>query len=109
MNPVTAAKGAMRRNSNALLLVLCLGQFMTILDVSIVNVALPDIPVALDGASLLELYPLAPLAAGHALSIAVTPYRDTIHVGVQANHDAVGDLAKLSDALPHAVAELVDL
>ncbi len=33
----------MQRNSNALLLVLCLGQFMTILDVSIVNVALPDI------------------------------------------------------------------
>jgi EmrB/QacA subfamily drug resistance transporter len=43
VNPVTAAKGAMKRNSNALLLVLCLGQFMTILDVSIVNVALPDI------------------------------------------------------------------
>jgi EmrB/QacA subfamily drug resistance transporter len=43
VNPVTAAKGAMRRNSNALLLVLCLGQFMTILDVSIVNVALPSI------------------------------------------------------------------
>jgi EmrB/QacA subfamily drug resistance transporter len=43
VNPVTAAKGAMKRNSNALLLVLCLGQFMTILDVSIVNVALPSI------------------------------------------------------------------
>jgi EmrB/QacA subfamily drug resistance transporter len=47
VNPVTAAKGAMQRNSNALLLVLCLGQFMTILDVSIVNVALPDIKDAL--------------------------------------------------------------
>jgi EmrB/QacA subfamily drug resistance transporter len=33
----------MRRNSNALLLVVCLGQFMVILDVSIVNVALPSI------------------------------------------------------------------
>ncbi len=43
MNPVTAARGIVRRNSNALLLVLCLGQFMTILDVSIVNVALPSI------------------------------------------------------------------
>src|SRR5512143_432494 len=32
-----------RRNSNALLLVVCLGQFMVILDVSIVNVALPSI------------------------------------------------------------------
>jgi EmrB/QacA subfamily drug resistance transporter len=43
VNPVTATKAAMRRNSNALLLVVCLGQFMTILDVSIVNVALPSI------------------------------------------------------------------
>jgi EmrB/QacA subfamily drug resistance transporter len=43
VNPVTAAKGAMKRNSNALLLVVCLGQFMVVLDVSIVNVALPSI------------------------------------------------------------------
>ena len=43
MNPVTATRNAVRRNSNALLLVVCLGQFMVILDVSIVNVALPEI------------------------------------------------------------------
>src|SRR5207247_3117163 len=47
MNPVTATRDAMRRNSNALLLVVCLGQFMVILDVSIVNVALPSIKDAL--------------------------------------------------------------
>ena len=48
MNPVTAATwGSVRRNSNALLLVVCLGQFMVILDVSIVNVALPSIKDAL--------------------------------------------------------------
>ena len=43
MNPVTAAKAIATRNSTALLLVVCLGQFMVILDVSIVNVALPSI------------------------------------------------------------------
>ena len=43
MNPITAAKGIVRRNSTALLLVVCLGQFMVVLDVSIVNVALPSI------------------------------------------------------------------
>jgi EmrB/QacA subfamily drug resistance transporter len=47
VNPVTAARGIVRRNSNALLLVVCLGQFMVILDVSIVNVALPSIKDAL--------------------------------------------------------------
>ena len=47
MNPVTAAQAIVRRNSNALLLVVCLGQFMVILDVSIVNVALPSIKDAL--------------------------------------------------------------
>jgi EmrB/QacA subfamily drug resistance transporter len=47
VNPVTAARGIVRRNSNALLLVVCLGQFMVVLDVSIVNVALPDIKDAL--------------------------------------------------------------
>jgi EmrB/QacA subfamily drug resistance transporter len=47
VNPVTVAKDIVRRNSNALLLVVCLGQFMVILDVSIVNVALPSIKDAL--------------------------------------------------------------
>jgi EmrB/QacA subfamily drug resistance transporter len=47
LNPVTASKGVLGRNSNALLLVVCLGQFMVILDVSIVNVALPSIKDAL--------------------------------------------------------------
>jgi MFS family permease len=47
VNPVTAARDIVGRNSNALLLVVCLGQFMVILDVSIVNVALPSIKDAL--------------------------------------------------------------
>jgi EmrB/QacA subfamily drug resistance transporter len=47
VNPVTAAKAIAGRNSNALLAVVCLGQFMVVLDVSIVNVALPDIKDAL--------------------------------------------------------------
>jgi EmrB/QacA subfamily drug resistance transporter len=43
VNPVSAARAIASRNSNALLAVVCLGQFMVILDVSIVNVALPSI------------------------------------------------------------------
>src|SRR4051795_4707382 len=43
LNPVIASKAYVRRDSNLLLLLVCLAQFMVILDVSIVNVALPAI------------------------------------------------------------------
>jgi EmrB/QacA subfamily drug resistance transporter len=43
MNPVDASRAYVRRDSNALLLLVCLAQFMVILDISIVNVALPAI------------------------------------------------------------------
>src|SRR5213596_2598462 len=43
MNPVNAARALAQRNSNGLLVLVCLAQYMVILDVSIVNVALPSI------------------------------------------------------------------
>jgi EmrB/QacA subfamily drug resistance transporter len=43
MNPVTGTRALARRNSNGLLVLVCLAQYMVILDVSIVNVALPAI------------------------------------------------------------------
>ncbi len=43
MNPIDSSRAYVRRDSNALLLLVCLAQFMVILDVSIVNVALPAI------------------------------------------------------------------
>ncbi|MFC7340084.1 wax ester/triacylglycerol synthase family O-acyltransferase [Saccharopolyspora griseoalba] len=77
-------------------------------DTMVTNVPLPNLPAAIDGADLAELYPVAPLAAGHALAIAVSQYRDAVHIGVQANRAALPDLEKLSEALPQAVAELDD-
>lgn len=77
-------------------------------DTVITNVPLPGFRAALDGAELAELYPVAPLAAGHALAIAVSQYRDTVHIGVHANRGALPDLEKLGEALPLAVAELDD-
>src|SRR2546423_3729593 len=43
MNALTATRSLARRNSNGLLVLVCLAQYMVILDVSIVNVALPAI------------------------------------------------------------------
>jgi EmrB/QacA subfamily drug resistance transporter len=48
VNPVTATRSLAQRNSNGLLVLLCLAQYMVILDVSIVNVALPAIHDDLD-------------------------------------------------------------
>src|SRR6478672_10665615 len=43
MNAIAAPRALARRNPNALLVLVCLAQLMVILDVSIVNVALPSI------------------------------------------------------------------
>ncbi len=43
MSPIAASRAFMRRNPTALLVLVCLAQLMVILDVSIVNVALPSI------------------------------------------------------------------
>jgi EmrB/QacA subfamily drug resistance transporter len=43
MNPVRSTRALAGRNSNGLLVLVCLAQYMVILDVSIVNVALPAI------------------------------------------------------------------
>jgi WS/DGAT/MGAT family acyltransferase len=75
-------------------------------DIVISNVTLPAVPLRLDGAELREMYPLVPLASGHALAIAVSPYRDTVHVGLHAARDAVPDIEKLAEALSAAVTEL---
>lgn len=77
-------------------------------DTVVTNVALPGVPVTLAGARLCELYPLAPLAAGQAMSIAASRYRDTMHVGVHANRAALPDIEKLTEAVPYAVVELDD-
>src|SRR5689334_2857298 len=42
-HPLTATRALAQRNRNGLLVLVCLAQYMVILDVSIVNVALPSI------------------------------------------------------------------
>lgn len=77
-------------------------------DTLITNVPLYDIPASLAGSRLSELYPLGPLAAGHSLAFAMTQFRGNVHIGIQANRFAVSDIEKLTDALPHAVTELLE-
>lgn len=75
-------------------------------DTVVTNVPLPPVPLTLGGAELREVYPFAPLATGHGLGVAVSAYRDSLHIGLQADRDAVPDLEVLAACLTKSAATL---
>lgn len=75
-------------------------------DIVVTSVPLPPLPLHLGGARMEELYPIAPLASGHALAIGMSRYRDAVHIGFYADGAALPDMEKLTEALPIALAEL---
>jgi diacylglycerol O-acyltransferase len=75
----------------------------------ITSVPLPDLPLTLAGAELVEIYPAVPLAARQALGIAVSTYRRTVHIGLHADHAAMPDLDRLGHDLSVELTELVAL
>ncbi|WIV56978.1 wax ester/triacylglycerol synthase family O-acyltransferase [Amycolatopsis nalaikhensis] len=77
-------------------------------DLVITTVPLPPARLSLDGARLAEVYPFVPLAPRHAVGIAVATYRDSVHIGLQANGAAVPDVGSLRDAVLKSTARLVD-
>jgi WS/DGAT/MGAT family acyltransferase len=75
-------------------------------DILVTSVPLPSLGLKLGGCPLAEVYPLAPLAHGQSLAIAVSTYRGRVHYGLVADAKAVPDL----DRFAHAVsAELSTL
>ena len=78
-------------------------------DTVVTNVPLPSVPLSVDGAPLEEIYPFGPLAPGHALGVAISPYRDAVHIGLQADRDAVPDIDVLSHAITKACVTLHEL
>jgi hypothetical protein len=64
------------------------------------------VPLYLLGARLRELHPLVPLFANQGLSVAMMSYDGRIHVGLNADWDAVRDLAPLADAFEASLDEL---
>lgn len=77
-------------------------------DLVVTTVPVPSARHALAGAPLAQVYPFVPLAPHQAVGIAVAPYLDSVHIGLQANADAVADLGSLRDAVAKAAAELLD-
>ncbi|GAB3843374.1 wax ester/triacylglycerol synthase family O-acyltransferase [Dactylosporangium cerinum] len=75
-------------------------------DTIVTNVPIPTRPWTLAGAPLQEVYPIAPLAHGQALGIALSTYQGSIHVGLRADPQMVPDLPRLAAAVPAALAAL---
>ncbi|MET7615268.1 WS/DGAT domain-containing protein, partial [Streptomyces seoulensis] len=68
-------------------------------DILVTSVPLPGIGLKLGGHELAEVFPLAPLAPGQSLAVAVSTYRGRVHYGLVADARAVPDLDVLARAL----------
>ncbi|QRP44141.1 wax ester/triacylglycerol synthase family O-acyltransferase [Amycolatopsis sp. FDAARGOS 1241] len=77
-------------------------------DLVVTTVPLPPARLTLAGAPLAQVYPFVPLAPNHAVGIAVATYRDGVHIGLQANAEAVPDLGGLRDAVVKSAAALLN-
>ena len=83
------------------------GQVAALLfDILVTSVPLPGIPLRLDGAELEEVFPVAPLAPGHALAVALSSYRGVAYIGLHADSAALPDVAGLAEAITASVTLL---
>jgi diacylglycerol O-acyltransferase / wax synthase len=76
-------------------------------NVTITNVPGPQQTLYAFGAPLREVHPLVPLAAEHAVGVAVVSYDGSVFFGVVADRDSVPDLDVLLSALRTSVEELL--
>jgi WS/DGAT/MGAT family acyltransferase len=75
-------------------------------DALVTSVHLPALPLKLDGADLKEMYPVAPVAAGHAVGIALSVYRNGVHICLHTNQPWISGSRWLLAALRRELAAL---
>ncbi|MET1071819.1 MAG: wax ester/triacylglycerol synthase family O-acyltransferase [Umezawaea sp.] len=75
-------------------------------DAVVTSVHLPALPLKLDGAELKEMYPVAPVAAGHAVGIALSVYRNGVHICLHTNQPWISGSRWLLTALRRELASL---
>lgn len=85
------------------------GAARMLFDVLVTSVPLPRSALSLGGCPLREVYPMAPLARGQSLAIAMSTYGGRVHVGLVADGKALPDLDRLARSLGEELAELLDL
>ncbi|MCS7484790.1 wax ester/triacylglycerol synthase family O-acyltransferase [Umezawaea endophytica] len=75
-------------------------------DALVTSVHLPALPLTLDGAELKEMYPVAPVAAGHAVGVALSVYRSGVHICLHTNQPWISGSRWLLGALRRELAAL---
>ncbi|MBT2493742.1 wax ester/triacylglycerol synthase family O-acyltransferase [Streptomyces sp. ISL-96] len=76
-------------------------------DVLVTSVPLPRSTLSLGGSPLRAIYPMAPLARGQSLAVALTTYGGQVHVGLVADAKAVPDLDRLAGGMTDELAALL--
>ncbi|MGW1884659.1 wax ester/triacylglycerol synthase family O-acyltransferase [Streptomyces sp. NPDC001970] len=78
-------------------------------DVLVTSVPLPRSALSLGGCPLREVYPMAPLARGQSLAVAMSTYGGHVHVGLVADGKALPDVDRLARSMEDELAALLAL
>jgi WS/DGAT/MGAT family acyltransferase len=78
-------------------------------NLTVTNVPGPQRPLYAFGCQLRELQPVVPLAADHAVGVAVFSYDGLVTFGINADADSVPDLAEIAYGIKDGVHELLAL
>jgi WS/DGAT/MGAT family acyltransferase len=82
------------------------GMSRRIFNLVVTNVPGPQVPLYAAGATMLEMFPVVPLAKGQALAIGLTSYDGGVYYGFNADRDAMGDVEMLAGMIPESLDEL---
>ncbi|MEO3973775.1 wax ester/triacylglycerol synthase family O-acyltransferase [Streptomyces sp. CAU 1734] len=75
------------------------GAARMLFDILVTSVPLPRSALSLGGCPLRAICPMAPLARGQALAVALTTYGGRVHVGLVADGKAIPDVDRLARSL----------
>ncbi|MFI9628968.1 wax ester/triacylglycerol synthase family O-acyltransferase [Streptomyces sp. NPDC052042] len=82
------------------------GAARMLFDLLVTSVPLPRSALSLGGCPLRAVYPMAPLARGQALAVALSVYGGRVHLGLVADGKALPDLDRLAAGTRDEVGEL---
>jgi WS/DGAT/MGAT family acyltransferase len=78
-------------------------------NVTVTNVPGPQLPLYAFGARLREVFPLVPIAAEHALGIAIVSYDGNVVFGINADRDTLPDVEVLAEGIEDSLDTMLAL